>query len=62
MLVLSRFPKERVFIICPDGTELIIQAVEYRQGRMQLGFDAPKGYVIHREEVLRAIQAKEGKQ
>lgn len=59
MLVLSRFPSERVFIITPDGTQLIIQAVEYRQGRMKLGFEAPKGYVVHREEVLRAIQKKD---
>lgn len=61
MLVLSRFPGEKVYIITPDGTQLIIQAVEFRQGRMQLGFDAPKGYVIHREEVQRAIQNKEGR-
>lgn len=61
MLVLSCFPSERIFIITPDGTELIIQAVDIRQGRMRLGLDAPAGYQIHREEVWRAIQNKEGR-
>lgn len=61
MLVLSRFPGEKVYIITPDGTRLIIQAVEFRQGRMKLGFEAPAGYVVHREEVQRAIDAKEGR-
>lgn len=57
MLVLSRFPGEKVYIITPDGTRLIIQAVEFRQGRMKLGFDAPAGYQINREEVQKRIDA-----
>src|SRR5690606_26628506 len=57
MLVLSRFPGEKVYIITPDGTRLIIQAVEFRQGRMKLGFAAPAGYQINREEVQKRIDA-----
>ena len=56
MLCLSRCIGESICITCPDGTELKVTLVSFREnhkGRInscRLGFDAPKDYLILREE------------
>jgi carbon storage regulator len=53
MLVLSR-KKSEVIVINDD---IIITVVEVRGDKVRLGFDAPRGVSIHREEVYDAIHA-----
>ena len=50
MLKLTRKENERVFIITPSGDEIIIENL----GSNRIGIDAPKEYVIPREELLDA--------
>ena len=52
MLVLSRKHGERIKI----GRDVTLVVVEIRGDRVRLGFEAPPGVPIHREEVFRAIQ------
>ena len=51
MLMLTRYPHQRVFINCPNGDiiEIFIKEVQSRQ-RIRFGFDAPKEYKICRGE------------
>ena len=51
MLVLSRKQSERVVI----GRDIVITVLETRDGRVRLGFEAPQGTPIHREEVFERI-------
>lgn len=51
MLVLSRKQDERVMI----GQDIVITVLEARDGRVRLGFEAPQGTPIHREEVFERI-------
>jgi carbon storage regulator len=51
MLVLSRKQGERVVI----GRNIVVTVIEARDGRVRLGFDAPQGTPIHREEVFDKI-------
>lgn len=51
MLVLSRKQGERVVI----GPDVVITVLEARDGRVRLGFTAPQGTPIHREEVFEKI-------
>ena len=55
MLVLSRKHGERVVI----GRDIVIRVIEARGGRVRLGFEAPKGTPIHREEVFEKIARTE---
>ncbi len=48
MLKLARKEGERVFITTPSGEEIIIENL----GNNRVGIDAPKEYVIAREELL----------
>lgn len=53
MLVLSRFPDERIII----GEDIIVTIVEVRPGgKVRVGIEAPKDVRIDREEVRRAIE------
>lgn len=55
MLVLSRKQNERILI----GPDIVITVLEARDGRVRLGFEAPRGTPIHREEVLEKITRAE---
>lgn len=52
MLVLSR--KKNEWITIGDNVRLVV--VEIRGDKVRLGFDAPDGVSIHRQEVYDAIQ------
>jgi carbon storage regulator len=53
MLVLSRKTGERVRI----GQFIEVTVLESNHGRVKLGFSGPPEVPIHREEVLRRLQA-----
>jgi carbon storage regulator len=55
MLVLGRKQNERVVI----GRDIIVTVLEARDGRVRLGFEAPPGTPIHREEVFEKIAQTE---
>ena len=52
MLILTRKPGESITI----GDDIKIQVIEIKGKQARLGIDAPKSYVIHREEVYNRIQ------
>ena len=56
MLVLSRKKNERVMI----NNDIRVIVVEIRRDKVRLGFEAPAGVQIHREEVWVQIQQQEG--
>ena len=56
MLVLSRKENESVIIPMDDGNQIEVMVVEVRGDKVRLGFSAPRGVPIHREEVWIAIQ------
>ena len=52
MLVLSRFPSEKIIIADSAGKLMEIMVVECKQNRqVKLGFDAPENLKIYREEI-----------
>jgi carbon storage regulator len=51
MLVLCRKENERIVI----GRDIVITVCEATGGRVRLGFDAPRGTPIYREEVLKRV-------
>lgn len=51
MLILNRKPGERLVI----GRNIVVTMIEARAGRVRLGFEAPEGTPIHREEVFDKI-------
>lgn len=51
MLVLSRRRGQRVVI----GQSIIVTVLQSSDGRVRLGFEAPQGTPIHREEVFDRI-------
>jgi carbon storage regulator CsrA len=51
MLVLTRKTKEGILISLPDGTEVRIEVLDIKAGRVRLGFDAPRDCRIKREEL-----------
>ncbi len=52
MLILTRKPGESITI----GDDIKIQVIEIKGKQARLGIDAPKNYVIHREEIYVRIQ------
>lgn len=57
MLVLSRHLNEAVII----GGNIVVRLLEIRgENKIRLGIEAPADVTVHREEVQRAIEAKEG--
>jgi sRNA-binding carbon storage regulator CsrA len=53
MLVISRKKRERVRIAVPDGPVIWVTLCDSRRNdRAQLGFEAPRGVQIDREELL----------
>ena len=52
MLILTRKPGESITI----GDDIKIQVIEIKGKQVRIGIDAPKSYIIHREEVYIRIQ------
>jgi carbon storage regulator CsrA len=59
MLNMTRRAGERVIITCPDGTQIEVVVTECRNGRAKLGIEAPRDYIIDREELLLARAMEE---
>lgn len=52
MLVLGRFPGERIVITLPDGRRVTVAIVEANGTRVKIGIDAPKDVPVNRAETL----------
>jgi len=57
MLVLSRKPGEAIMV-----GDVTVTVVEFRNGKVRLGIEAPKEMPVHRREVYDRIQAQERKE
>ena len=57
MLVLSRKKGERILV----GDNISIVVVEVKEGRVNLGIEAPKDTTVHRQEVYDAIKREAAK-
>ncbi len=55
MLVLSRKNNQSILIRGREG-EIRVVVVESEKGKIRLGIEAPKGYLILREEVVTEIR------
>ncbi len=55
MLILSRKKNETV-LIKGQGVEIRVMIADIGRGKIRLGIDAPKGYLIVREELIKQIQ------
>lgn len=51
MLVLTRSKSEIIVIEHPDGTIVEVMAIDCRQNKVRLGFDAPREIRIYRKEL-----------
>ena len=58
MLVLSRKTHEQIVIQLGDQ-DVVVQVVAIERNRVRLGIIAPPEMAVHREEVLRRIEACE---
>ncbi|MDG3003261.1 carbon storage regulator [Paludisphaera mucosa] len=58
MLVLSRKPKESVWLDLGDGRFVKVEFCLLREGRVRLGFHAPATVQILREELLAPDERK----
>jgi carbon storage regulator len=56
MLVLSRKKNESIII----NDNIVVTIVDIKEGKVRLGFEAPKEVPIHRREVFEAIKRSEG--
>ncbi|MFK5948915.1 MAG: carbon storage regulator [Methylococcales bacterium] len=52
MLVLDRKSNESILIETPNGDTIEITLLETTKGRGKLGIDAPKEYIILRDELV----------
>lgn len=50
MLILTRQNDERVFIDMPSG-RISVTIVEIRGSQVRLGFEAPREFEIHRDDI-----------
>lgn len=57
MLVLSRKVAERILITSPEGVQISLMVVEVRGDKVRIGIDAPREWIVHREEVQRVIDS-----
>ncbi len=55
MLVLSRKNNQSILIRGRDG-EIRVVVIESEKGKIKLGIEAPRGYLILREEVVTEIR------
>jgi carbon storage regulator len=51
MLVLTRKPGEKILI----GDDIVITVLDARGESVRIGIDAPRGFKIQRDEVVRAV-------
>ena len=58
MLVLSRKVKEVTYIMCPDGTKIVIRVEKIQGNRVSTSYDAPEEYVIIRKELMEERDAQ----
>lgn len=61
MLVFSRRVGEKTVITTSSGERIVVQVRRVLGRNIRMSFDAPSSVRIYREEVWRAIQAKEGR-
>lgn len=59
MLVLTRWPGERVMMELPDGRLITIQTSGGSGGRIRVAIDAPRDIVVNREEVYHERRLRE---
>lgn len=57
MLILSRKEEESIVI----GKDIVVKVISIDKGSVRLGFDAPKDYVILRNELKEAIEGENKK-
>jgi carbon storage regulator len=57
MLILTRKKDEAVLIKGLDG-EISVKVVDVGRGRIRLGIEAPKGFLIVREELIRQVESE----
>lgn len=62
MLVLARRKSERIILRTPDGTVIVVTAVEIRgqAGKVKIGIDAPPEVMVDREEIYTKKLAQGG--
>jgi len=58
VLVLTRRANQSIMI----GHEVVVTVLEVRGDQVRLGIDAPRAVSVHREEVYRALQERDGEQ
>ena len=51
-LVLSRRPEEQIFCNLPHGGQIVLTAIQCRDGRVRLHLEAPSDVVILRGELV----------
>ncbi len=61
MLILTRFQDESIIITSPSGRVEITLMHVGRDGKVRLGFNAPKCIVIHRKEIQLRIDKENEK-
>lgn len=59
MLVLSRRVHEKVYLFFPDGTRVEVVLAEMQNGKVRLGFTAPKWVKVMRSELVDPPPKKE---
>lgn len=54
MLVLTREKGSQVYLELPDGSEIVVTLVSFKNGKARVGFDAPASIHIVRSELREA--------
>ena len=52
MLILERKSNESIIIETPDGNTIKIHMIDTTRGKAKVGIDAPKDYLILRDELV----------
>jgi len=55
MLTLGRKQGEKIMI----GDDIVITVLDFRDGHVRIGIDAPKEVAIHREEIYRELKERQ---
>ena len=58
MLVLTRFPSQKLYIRTTDGLITVV-VLDTRNGRVRLGIDAPQSVSIDRDDVKKSPYERE---
>jgi carbon storage regulator len=62
ILVLSRKKNEQIIVLTPEGRRMVFTVVEIRGDKVRLGIVAEKEVLVHRREVMDAIEADQAAQ